>query len=263
MMVVKKPERYAMTDAIINQLLGSESQRNLIDERNARRGFMRVVDIIGWILLSPLFLLTLLGKLLRMIAPRVHVVGAITGLLYGVLDVPRAAAGVVWNWLVLFFSFAWVRSWGKFLSLFLEPIFGLVFAALSPIAFLFKGIDDAVHPPRELHDNERQLLLRLFPEKFVKRLRIHPEASWMRKISAHGGFTLNEDIYLVDARNQWQGHEALHTLQYRSTPGGAAPFLGRYFGQYLGSRITGKNHNEAYSALDAEDEAHALFSPPG
>lgn len=252
-----------MTDAIINQLLNTESQRNLIDKRNERRGFMRVVDMVGWILLSPLFLLTLLGRLLRLIAPGVPVVGAVTGLLYGVLDVPRAATGVVWNWLVLFFSFAWVRSWGKFLSLLMEPVFGLVFAALSPIAFLFKGIDDAVHPPRELKDNERRLLLRLFPEKFVNCLRIHPEASWMRRISAHGGFTLNEDIYLVDARNQWQGHEALHTLQYRSTPGGAAPFLGRYFAQYLGYRITGNNHDRAYHSLDAEKEAHNLFSPPG
>ena len=252
-----------MTDAIINQLLASEPQRNLIDERNKRRGFMRVIDAIGWMLLSPLFLLTLLGKLLRMIAPTVHVVGAITGFLYGVLDMPRAIAGVAWNWVVLFLSFAWVRSWGKFLSLFLEPIFGLLIAVVSPLVYLFKGIDDAVHPPRDLKDNERQLLLRLYPEKFVKCLRIHPEASWMRSFSAHGGFTINESIYLVDSRNQQQGHEALHTLQYRSTPGGAAPFLGRYFGQYLGYRITGKSHNEAYDALDAEAEAHALFSPPG
>ncbi len=253
-----------MTAQIISQLLASEPQRDLLEERKELQSTaLRIFDLLGRILLAPLWGLSLLGWLIRKIGPGIHVVAAFTHLISSILDFPYAVAGVVWNWLVLFFSFRWVTRGGLAVSLLLEPILGVVFAAVAPIAWVFKGIDDAVHRPRALRDNERALLLRLFPERFVSKLVIHPEDSWMRKLSAHGGFTIAESIYLPEARNQWQAHEALHTLQYWQTPGGAAAFLGRYFGQYLGYRITGNDHNAAYHKLDAEHEAHALFSPPG
>lgn len=48
-------------------------------------------------------------------------------------------------------------------------------------------------------------------------------------------------------------HELTHVAQYRRR--GAAAFLGRYAGEYLGRRLAGAPHREAYRAISFEREA--------
>ncbi|MEO8349389.1 MAG: DUF4157 domain-containing protein [Acidobacteriota bacterium] len=48
-------------------------------------------------------------------------------------------------------------------------------------------------------------------------------------------------------------HELSHVAQYRRF--GAAPFLGRYVGEYLRGRFAGLDHRSAYLAISFEREA--------
>jgi hypothetical protein len=48
-------------------------------------------------------------------------------------------------------------------------------------------------------------------------------------------------------------HELVHVQQWRELH--ALPFLARYFGEYLRSRLAGKRHWAAYSAISFEVEA--------
>ncbi len=52
------------------------------------------------------------------------------------------------------------------------------------------------------------------------------------------------------------GHEALHSQQYRDL--GTFGFRSRYLGQYLGGRLQGLGHEEAYSNISFERDAFAL-----
>ncbi|HEY3171292.1 MAG TPA: DUF4157 domain-containing protein [Thermoanaerobaculia bacterium] len=60
-------------------------------------------------------------------------------------------------------------------------------------------------------------------------------------------------------------HELTHVRQYRRY--GAAAFLGSYVGEYLGRRLAGASHAQAYSELSFEREAEesrlALEQVPG
>jgi hypothetical protein len=281
-------------------VLNETPPRNLIAERRATESvWKRVLDVIGQILA---FIPTILGKIGSAIARVVTMAAtafmrlliegplwlfekitgvstahareaigtalragfnAIYGFCEGVLRAPAGVIGAAWGFLSNIFSGEFTKSWGRFAALWLEPVFTVLASGLGPFVFAFKRFDDAVHPPRPPTAEERALLLRLYPASFVDRLIIHPENSWFRAISAHGGYTLENDIYLVDSRTQWQGHEAVHSLQYEDTPGGPAPFLGRYFAQILGDMIAGRSQDQAYENTSAEEEALRLFSPPG
>ena len=48
-------------------------------------------------------------------------------------------------------------------------------------------------------------------------------------------------------------HELTHVAQYRRL--GAAPFLGRYVGEYLRGRFAGLGHRNAYLSISFEREA--------
>lgn len=48
-------------------------------------------------------------------------------------------------------------------------------------------------------------------------------------------------------------HELTHVAQYRRL--GAAPFLGRYVGEYLRGRLEGLDHRAAYLSISFEREA--------
>ena len=50
-------------------------------------------------------------------------------------------------------------------------------------------------------------------------------------------------------------HELMHVRQYRRA--GAAVFLGSYVGEYLGRRLAGARHAQAYRELSFEREAEA------
>jgi hypothetical protein len=50
-------------------------------------------------------------------------------------------------------------------------------------------------------------------------------------------------------------HELTHVAQYRRH--GATIFLGRYFREYLGQRLAGRSHAEAYREISFEQEAYA------
>lgn len=63
-------------------------------------------------------------------------------------------------------------------------------------------------------------------------------------------------------------HELVHVRQWRR---GILGFFCRYVGAYLGARLAGAGHREAYQAIPAEREARALtaalmtevgFTPP-
>lgn len=51
-------------------------------------------------------------------------------------------------------------------------------------------------------------------------------------------------------------HELAHVRQYRRY--GAAAFLGRYVGEYVGRRLAGASHAQAYRAVSFEREAEAV-----
>lgn len=50
-------------------------------------------------------------------------------------------------------------------------------------------------------------------------------------------------------------HELTHVRQYRRF--GAAAFLGRYVGEYLGARWAGASHADAYRRISFEREAES------
>jgi hypothetical protein len=52
-------------------------------------------------------------------------------------------------------------------------------------------------------------------------------------------------------------HELTHVRQYRRS--GAAVFLGRYVGEYLGRRLAGARHVQAYRELSFEREAEEAW----
>jgi hypothetical protein len=51
-------------------------------------------------------------------------------------------------------------------------------------------------------------------------------------------------------------HELVHVRQWRTQ--GAGRFLLRYVGEYLGGRLRGLNHGQAYLAISAESEARHI-----
>ncbi|HEX9287394.1 MAG TPA: DUF4157 domain-containing protein [Thermoanaerobaculia bacterium] len=54
-------------------------------------------------------------------------------------------------------------------------------------------------------------------------------------------------------------HELTHVRQYRRS--GAAVFLGKYVGEYLGRRLAGASHAQAYRELSFEREAEESRLP--
>ncbi|MDQ5857619.1 MAG: DUF4157 domain-containing protein [Acidobacteriota bacterium] len=57
----------------------------------------------------------------------------------------------------------------------------------------------------------------------------------------------------VDGAFRLLAHELAHVAQYRRL--GAAPFLGRYVGEYLRGRLAGLDHRTAYLSISFEREA--------
>lgn len=51
-------------------------------------------------------------------------------------------------------------------------------------------------------------------------------------------------------------HELVHARQWRTL--GTVGFLRRYLGEYLGHRLRGSGHTEAYRAISLEREAYSI-----
>lgn len=118
------------------------------------------------------------------------------------------------------------------------------------------------------------LLRPVFPSE-LRRARLHRGtlASLLTRLAGASAIVFGRHVFL--SRSGWVcveegaddacrllAHELAHVAQYRRL--WAAPFLGRYLGEYLRGRLDGLPHRAAYLSisfeLEAEERARALGS---
>ena len=186
---------------------------------------------------------------------------AVAGVVRGVLEAPGALMGTALSTLRQLFSFEWVTHGQRTLQLLLTPFTGTLIAAIWPLGRGATAVDDVLHPPRELSDEERTILLALYPADTLTHIRIHPETSWLSRVMSRSAidFTLGTDIYTTPkSRPVLLLHELVHCLQARDAAGGVPTFLTDYCAEILSRLIATGDAIEAYKAEDQEVQARRL-----
>jgi len=82
---------------------------------------------------------------------------------------------------------------------------------------------------------------------------------WLRPFIRQNtiAITLGRRVYIKPGRENDQvvlRHELVHVRQYDDL--GVVRFLSRYSAEYVGNRLRGKSHDEAYRAISLEEEAY-------
>lgn len=191
------------------------------------------------------------------------------GLIEGAIRSPVALMANSLNFLENLFSFEWTRSGRGGLTLALQPIIGSITAALAPLFYAVRGMDDVLHPPTPLTAPQRAALALDYPPELLDRLRIHDGSrSWIFAILGRyaSAQTHGYDIYLRNPEligRQLMRHEVVHTLQtldHSPTTGGDLPiFMSNYLSDLLaGLIVNGGNIGPTYDESPYEEEAEAL-----
>jgi len=182
------------------------------------------------------------------------VLGALQGIVDGVLRMPQALVSGVVNTVRAFCSIKRGRdAVAATLQLLLTPLTTLV----MPLYHGFKTMDDKLHPPKMLTEEEKQSLAADFPRDVLDGVRIHSEESLVfRAFGAMAAAqTLGDDVY--GDFSAFDTHELVHVLQYKDAVE-EAPFLSEYFANYGANLIAMRDLMLAYEDIPFEVEAYHL-----
>jgi len=226
--------------------------------------FERVVDLIVdgpvWLVGKIFHLDTEKARELiaKVIAVPIHTVG---GIVRGVMEVPGSLVGTALSFVRQLTSFEWVTSGQRALQLLFTPVTGSVMAAIWPLGRGGTALDDLLHPPRCLTDEERKVLLTAYPASALTNIRVHPETSWLSRVmsASAADFSLGTDVYLTEtSRPALLLHELIHRMQSRDSAGGVPTFLTNYSANILSRLPFSSDPIAAYASEDDEAQAYRL-----
>lgn len=187
---------------------------------------------------------------------------AVAGVIRGVVEMPGVIVGSAWSTLRQLISLRWLTHGQPALQLLFTPIVGTVMTAIWPIGRGLTAIDDVLHPPRTVSDEERKILQQYgYSKASLADVRIHPQTSWLSRVmsGAAADFTLGTDVYTEkSSKPELLLHELVHRMQARDSAGGVPTFLTNYAANILSRLVVTGNPINAYYEEDQEVQAERL-----